>query len=401
MPKEDFQLLCDTICSNIGSQTFLPVSFIPNNTSQTRHCNKKVGGIIPGEMKVAIAIRMLSGASYLDLVPLFTVMTSHVFQIFEDVVQWILRTFEFPLVRWLRERNWKALETLAADFAEKTAGVYYGPFGALDGLALRIKSPSGVPDPGNYWCRKGFYALNVQAICDRRKRFLWCNPSHKGSTHDSQAFDSSKLYELLTEMADELEQRGLFIVADSAYALSPFMQVPYDANEIKGKDPENSKDAYNFYLSSCRIHIECAFGELVGRFGFFWRTMKFNSLLKTSNVIKCTMLLQNFIIERREKRQDKYSEETFFENMDVRPADPQRTLNNSTLEIPRPIVGDNNVPHPGGRPSESTVNFAKRGYDIRQALTIKLAMHNMKRPTYSNMRYNKYSHVYLVDENNT
>ena len=58
-----------------------------------------------------------------------------------------------------------------------------------------------VPDPGNYYCPKGFYALNVQAICDRKKRFLWCLTGHKGGTHDSKAFFETKLYDLLESMA--------------------------------------------------------------------------------------------------------------------------------------------------------------------------------------------------------
>jgi len=57
---------------------------------------------------------------------------------------------------------------MAATFAEQSNGIFDGVFGSIDGLTVRIKSPSlsEVPDPGNYYCWKGFYALNVQAICD-------------------------------------------------------------------------------------------------------------------------------------------------------------------------------------------------------------------------------------------
>jgi len=106
---------------------------------------------------------MLAGGSYLDLVPLFGPSTAHLYTVFDGFIEQILGTFHFPLVPWLRERNWGALKNLASLFAEKTDGVFYGPFGALDGLAVRIRSPTlkEIPDPGNYYCRKGFYALNT------------------------------------------------------------------------------------------------------------------------------------------------------------------------------------------------------------------------------------------------
>ena len=164
--------------------------------------------LIAGKLKIAVSIRLLAGGSYLDLVPLFGVSSSHLYNIFEQFLQWIISTLEFPLVAWLRQGNWTAIQALADAFAEKSDGIFYGPFGALDGLAVRIRGPSikVVPDPGNYYCRKGFYALNVQAICDRWKRFLWVYPSNKGSTHDSAAFGGSRLLELLNELSEEFQK---------------------------------------------------------------------------------------------------------------------------------------------------------------------------------------------------
>jgi DDE superfamily endonuclease len=125
-----------------------------------------------------------------------------------------------------------------------------------------------VADPGNYYCRKGFYALNVQAICDMSKQFLWCYPSNKGSAHDSAAFGGSRLYDLLKEKSNDLYNRGVFIVGDSAYGLTSFLLTPYETEEMRD-DPLHAKDSFNYHLSSCRIYIECAFGELVMRWGIF------------------------------------------------------------------------------------------------------------------------------------
>ena len=125
------------------------------------------------------------------------------YQSFDTFINWVIRTYKFPLIDWLRTENWLKLHSLAQEFSEKTGGLLCGGFGSLDGLALRIICPrmADVHDGGNYSCRKGFYALNVQAICDKKKRFLWVNPSNKGSTHDSTAFTLSKIFMLLCEKA--------------------------------------------------------------------------------------------------------------------------------------------------------------------------------------------------------
>jgi hypothetical protein len=59
---------------------------------------------------------------------------------------------------------------------------------------------------------------------------------------------------------------GYFAVGDNAYTLSITLLIPYS-----GKDEQNaSKDAFNFFLSQLRIHIEQAFGLLVSK----WRFLK-------------------------------------------------------------------------------------------------------------------------------
>ena len=168
----------------------------------------------------------------------------------------------------LEKKDWTGLKAIAAEFGATTEGIYNGCIGALDGIAIRVRcfSTNDVPDPGNYWCRKGFYALNVQAICDRRKRFLWCSTGHKGCTHDSRAFTETKLFDTLLNLAEELQKQGLYLAGDSAYALAVFLLTPYD-----NAAPKSVQDGFNFYHSGCRIFIECSFGELVMRWGIFWQ----------------------------------------------------------------------------------------------------------------------------------
>ena len=90
---------------------------------------------------------------------------------------------------------------ISEDFAMGASdGVFQGCIGALDGLAIRIKKPdkgSSIVNPGAYYCQKGFYALNCQAICDSKKRILWMSSAHQGSCHNSTAFQSTVLHRLI------------------------------------------------------------------------------------------------------------------------------------------------------------------------------------------------------------
>ena len=247
-------------------------------------------------------------------------------------------------------------------------------------------------DPGNYYCRKGFYALNVQAIVDKKKQFLWSYPSNKGSTHDSAAFCGSKLYDLLKETAKELYNRGLFIVGDSAYGLAPFLLVPYDQAELK-EDVLQAKDSFNYHLSSCRIHVECAFGELVMRWGVLWRTLLFD-LKKCSKIVNGCMLLHNYIIGNR-NRKGTEADNSFFRDFEVNMDATQETITVDTGEMPLALVTDNNEPNPGGRPSLEESQLRDLGGKARDRLTVKLSTYERLRPLQHDMHYNKYGHIYM------
>jgi hypothetical protein len=72
---------------------------------------------------------------------------------------------------------------------------------------------------------------------------------------------------------------------------------PY-SNVSPEADPYGMHNGFNYYESSDRIWIEYSFGELIIRWGIFWRTLLFD-LLMCGIIILVAMLLHNFIINER------------------------------------------------------------------------------------------------------
>ena len=174
-----------------------------------------------------------------------------------------------------------------------------GAIGSLDGWLVRIIRPSlwrdGIQNVTSFYSRKGFYALNIQCIVDDRKRVLWLSYSHKGGSHDSSCFRETKLYEHLKSISDNLYDKGFFIIGDSAYCIESFLLPPYD-NAV----PKSPEDDYNFFHSSARITVECAFGEIDLRWGIFWKRLNY-SLDNIAIIVEGAMQLHNYLVDYREK----------------------------------------------------------------------------------------------------
>jgi DDE superfamily endonuclease len=388
MSHTTFARLCNKIATVVTPKVFKSEFLVDPLLELPTLALDAIGGFIPGELKLAILLRLLAGACYIDMIALFHVSETSVWNVFHEAITWVRQTFTFPLRELLEKKDWPALKVIAAEFGARTEGTYNGCFGAIDGIAIRVKcfSTNDVPDPGNYYCRKGFYALNVQAICDRRKRFLWCSTGHKGGTHDSRAFSETNLYELLDKLAEDLKREGLYLAGDSAYALAVFLLTPFDNPEAK-----SMQDAFNFYHSSSRIFIECSFGELVMRWGIFWRRLCFG-VSKVGHIIQSAMLLHNFIVDERETAAGQVDNH-FFENFEY---DESRSTAASHSEPPEALVTDNDEPKPAGRPDKRKDDLKKLGEELRTTLTVNLAARAYVRPQQAGMTYNKHGHVYMT-----
>ena len=186
-------------------------------------------GYIPGEVKVAITLRLLAGGCHFDLAVIFDVSPNHCKVIFTQVLRdWIIKPNLGKINMEAYLRDITTMKVVSNGFARRSNGLLQGAIGAIDGWLVRIQRPSssrdGVTHSTSFYSRKGFFALNVQCIVDDQKRILWASYSNNGSSHDSSAFRSTKLYNrTLKELKDTLFQHSLFIIGDSVYAIESYL----------------------------------------------------------------------------------------------------------------------------------------------------------------------------------
>ena len=161
------------------------------------------------------------------------------------------------------------LASLAAGFERRSYGKIRGCIGAVDGLLLPIESPQneGGEGPRKYFTRKGFYAWNVQAVCDAHARITYFSMDYAGSTHDSLAFSMCDVAQTKILMRGDvysmLVSNGYHLVGDEAYTAGHTLSTPWTGRACHGIP---SRLAYNYYHSAARITIERAFGQLTKRY---------------------------------------------------------------------------------------------------------------------------------------
>jgi hypothetical protein len=103
----------------------------------------------------------------------------------------------------------------------------HGCVGAVDGLLLHITKPADRYNPAHYFCRKGFYAIPLQVVCDSNYRVIYISMKCADSTHDRVANEVSALHEKLS--SGHL-QRGIWIAWDEAYWGTESLLTPWPAS---------------------------------------------------------------------------------------------------------------------------------------------------------------------------
>jgi hypothetical protein len=210
------------------------------------------GSPIDSRVRLAVVLRFLAGGLARDLELIYRMSLSEVYSSIWRGVDAINEAIEV-------DDPWEdpvKLCVLEAEFrARSRTPAWIGQVGAVDGCHFKTMNPGkAVPDARAYYvARKKTFAMLATAVCDADRRFIFWALECTPTTHDSTAFNQSSLGRLIANKGLPGEY---FLNGDSAYAVGQHMVVPF------GK-PEHTD--FDFYQSSNRMAIECAFGILIRR----------------------------------------------------------------------------------------------------------------------------------------
>eukprot|EP00939_MAST-03C_sp_MAST-3C-sp1_P000356 g356.t1 len=182
-----------------------------------------------GPTFLSMTLRFLAGSRMLDISHMYGYTDSYIYRKFHDVIALIVQ--HFPITQ---EENFKSPVLLAetdSNFRHKSCnGVMQGCIGAVDGLIIGIQKPN-VKDPVAYFTtRYKKYGVNVQAICDSRRKFTFLSVRYGARMHDSKALELSNFSE---DIAKNLPAK-YWIAGDAAYRSSNFPEIvtPFDAGIV-------------------------------------------------------------------------------------------------------------------------------------------------------------------------
>ena len=260
-------------------------ALVLSDTGQRNSTNawgKQCSSSVSSHVRLAVALRMLAGASYLDVQRIYGIKQTYVYTCLWQVVDAV--NDAIPIYFPIDDHD--GLCKIEAEFrAASTQGVWRGCVGCIDGVHFKMRAPSlsEVPNPIRYYvARKSEYALLCIAICDVNRRFLYYSMEMAATTHDSLAWNASSLGTRINQGALPFP---FFFNGDNAFSLSNHMVVP------SGTDTN-----FDFVQSSNRMAIECAFGMLVRRWGILWRSLGC-AFERRAPLIGALMRLHNWCID--------------------------------------------------------------------------------------------------------
>ena len=176
----------------------------------------------------------------------------------------------------------------------KKLGRISNVIGAIDGSHIPIKAPHLFPV--DYFNRKGFYSIVLQAVVDHKKKFLDICVGWPGSTHDSRILTNSNLYNKFNNQNNLVTTlfNNKYILDDEGYPNLSWLIVPY---KNIGRQLIQKQTYFNLKHSQTRIKVEQAFGLLIGR----WRCLLHNlevSFEIVSHIVTAYCILHNICEER-------------------------------------------------------------------------------------------------------
>lgn len=152
------------------------------------------------------------------------------------------------------------LPGIGLGFAAKArSAVFRQCVGAIDGCHIRIVCPRALHE--QYYNRKQFYSINLQALVDDTGKFIDILSGYPGSVHDSRIFRNSTLFQ-----RQLYPPEGYFIIGDSGY---PCRRHPVTIITPFREPMTPEEREFNHALSGGRVIIEQSLGVMEVR----WRSI--------------------------------------------------------------------------------------------------------------------------------
>jgi hypothetical protein len=156
--------------------------------------------------------------------------------------------------------KWPSLNDVSKVEKEfKSLANFPGVIGAIDGCHIKIRAPSD--HQKDYLDRNMNHTINLLAVCDANKKFLYVYSGFPGSAHDQRVFKHSPPgIKLEDDYISVCYSNRYHIIGDSAFAIKQYIMVPYrDTGNLDAKQLN-----FNTKLSMTRRVIENTFGWLKG-----------------------------------------------------------------------------------------------------------------------------------------
>ncbi len=213
---------------------------------------------------------------------MFRRMKSAILSLKEDVISW-------PTAE---EKEIMKLEIKAKYGFQKCIGI-------IDGTIIILSQrPDRYGD--SYWCRKCCYSLNVQVICDNKRKVLYYYGGWPGSVYDNRAWKNCRIFKSASTYFGE----GEYLVGDCAYSkcnvmVQTFKKLPGISNLTQ------EQEFFNTRLGSLRVKSEHCIGILKNRFPMIRRTnariRDQHDVMEVMDVFGCCAILHNLLIDINEE----------------------------------------------------------------------------------------------------
>ena len=199
----------------------------PHISKQKQEGTKFRSEALEVDTRLAITLRILASGAIIDVMVTYGIGSSTAYKVLHDTVGVFGRVLSFPKL----PADEEGLAKVAREFktSRQSRSPLDGCVGSLDGICMKIKKPDEESIPTSFFCRKGYYAIPVQAVCDSKYMFTYASGLCGGATNDALAIAVSGFME---EVEEGLLGVLFWVAGDDAYQVSEYIIVPFPSSTL-------------------------------------------------------------------------------------------------------------------------------------------------------------------------